>query len=215
MTGQPSAMTYPREVADRTTDDVTGDLAALLTRALGAARVTAAADTTGPIGALLAALTRLGWAAGPAGLLSVVRAGTPLPDGSAVVVVLHDQPHDQRPWPGWDDAVIAAGYVGCARADRWTWYVHDERAAELGPGLGSLAVGSAALVDEVIAWRTAALARWATRADDESGRANKELKAEVHTAKARLAEMETSLTWKLGRGLRILVPSRLVRALRR
>jgi hypothetical protein len=210
-------MTYAAGVADAARYDETDDLAALLTDALGPGPVAtpASARHADDVASLVSALTARGWTSGRGGSVAVLTSGVKVPAGGpAVVVVLHDEPHAERAWPGWDERVVAEGYQGCARAGRWTWYVHPERAAALGPRLGGLPP-SANLVSELVAWRSAALTRWADRADEESGRANKELKAELLTTADRLMQIETSMAWRLARGLRVVMPARVVRALNR
>lgn len=165
---------------------------------------------------LLAALAVLGWSVRPDADVLIVPAGEGVigPDRPVVVVVLHPETAGERPWPGWDALVPRNGYQGCGRAGRWTWYVRDDQAATLGPLLGSLPVTGPDLVEELITWRTAALTRWAARADEESGRPNKELRAELQASRELLAAIQNSFSWRITaplRGVRALRPPRAVR----
>ncbi len=202
---------YPCGVHHLFSTDVARAVAGLLTDVLGPGRAGSVGELTESGRDLLSALAALGWSADGTPDLLVVAAGTGLAadSGPAVVVAGHTEPVEARPWPGWDAAMTAAGYVGCGRAGALTWYASADRVDSLGPRLGSLTTPSSALVEELVAWRTAALTRWAERAEGESGKPNKELRAELQAAKEAHSAMEATLSWRLT------APLRAVRGFRR
>lgn len=204
--------------------------AVVLERALGGTgersyRVTDEQDVA--VRDLVSGLASRGWrstaapqlliAGSPQGLRETLDAAPAL----RVVAVHHDSAPADRPWPGWDDEALDAGYSGCLRTAAWSLYVVGSRASSLGPALCYPATDEerwpdtvptasrAELVSEIVYWRTAALARWARRAGEEPERTNKDLLHELTHAQHLLNATQSTLSWRITEPLRRIQAARL------
>lgn len=176
---------------------------------------------------LVTSLAGRGWRSSSAARLLVASSSHGLhadlggADAPPVVAVQHDTTPTNRPWPGWHDEVLDAGYTGCLHTTAWSLYVAQAEASTLGPALCYPATDEerwpdaiptasrAALVDEIVFWRTAALTRWARRAGEEPERTNKDLLHEIAHARHLLDATQSTLSWRITEPLRRVQAARL------
>lgn len=144
-----------------------------------------------------------------------------VPASAVALAVREATAPSQRGWPVFDRRLQDDGWVGCLATEAWTIYVRETHAAELGPVLSFSATDQerfpdavhtasrAALVEEILHWRTAALERWATRAQEEPGRTNKDLEHEIGHLRSLLEATQATLSWRVTAPLRRLQAARL------
>lgn len=211
--------------------DLTGE-AIVLHRALrdtDTPRYTVGGTSDGEVRALATALNGCGWRASeqdPQVLLVIDTsldsvAALEAENAPAVVAVRQSCSPIERGWPGWDARLLDNGYEGCLRTEKWSLYVVSSRAEDLGPALSFPPLDSerwsdgvptesrAALTQEIVFWRTAALSRWAQRAAGEPTRTNKDLENELAHAKSTLQATQKTLSWRVTAPLRRIQTMRL------
>jgi hypothetical protein len=136
-----------------------------------------------------------------------------------VVAVRQRDTRTLRPWPGWDDGLMAFGYAPCLFTGSWRLYVSAARADEVGPRLSfpaqpdELAMSDThtrdELVKEVVRWRTAALSRWADGAVKVHLSTNHAAEKEVEHLRTILDDTHATVSWRITRPLRAIQSRRL------
>ncbi|UUI77011.1 FkbM family methyltransferase [Cellulomonas chengniuliangii] len=118
----------------------------------------------------------------------------------------------------WEELVVDAGYEFCLFDGVSRFYLAQEHAAQLRAALSypvcahdefvrahdlALKAEREALLDQVVHWRTTALAGWAEIAAKTEPDVDPALEQEVERLRAELAAMHETLSWKVTGGLRL------------